>query len=663
LIGVISLLILLASTCLIIFIIKPKLLYEYFIWGYVVFVALVIETAYFLADLDLLNSITAWIIVNILVLLLVLIIIWRTPTLHERILQSLIIWRRFEIKNWWAAIRQLSFFRKLVLGLLFFSVALAGMVNLAVAIKVAPVNWDSQTYQLARVGYYLQNGNFENFGANYEAQEIHFKNSTALLAYIFQVTRNENLMQLNQFVAYWITILAVYGITRSTGAGRYFSLVSALLMGTITMFIWQATTTQNDLLLATFVAITIFSLLRFKENKKLKYLILAAIAAGILLGIKSSAYSIGFALKNRLNIFIRNMLVLVGALIICFILFALPAGYAENSKNYGHAIGPVYWRQIHSYVDRPLNYVLWHGTMNFFRFSSDLSTLDSLNVSFLEDLMVKLREEAGNKIYRYTGMDLEDTSETRNPFLFDREKEYGANEDFAYLGVAGVFLAFPSMLVSLFGWGREHPLILRILALAGLIFLVLQSYSGPYDPWRGRYFQVLAVFSVPLIGGTWAYYSFREAPTSTIRRLLQVAVKMYILVVLILSSLTVFNTIYDKTIGFDIFKFSRMEQLTLRRPWILPILESYEKRVPEDAVVISLVGSNFYEYPLFGEGLTRELIPHGLFMRNQKRALERASHLLFHKKTEAQPVDSEDENLILLGDEWGIVEFYLQELE
>ena len=54
------------------------------------------------------------------------------------------------------------------------------------------------------------------------------------------------------------------------------------------------------------------------------------------------------------------------------------------------------------------------------------------------------------------------------------------------------------MLLSIVGVIK--PTDARMLALAAVLFLFSQAYAGPYDPWRGRYFAIAAIFAVPIVG-------------------------------------------------------------------------------------------------------------------------------------------------------------------
>jgi hypothetical protein len=59
----------------------------------------------------------------------------------------------------------------------------------------------------------------------------------------------------------------------------------------------------------------------------------------------------------------------------------------------------------------------------------------------------------------------------------------------------------------------------------------------------------------------------------------------------------------------SVFAMDRVEQLTRNRAEYREPLAAYEAQVPRDAVVAIFLPEDSYEYPLFGRGLTRRIIP------------------------------------------------------
>src|ERR1051326_5256486 len=97
------------------------------------------------------------------------------------------------------------------------AVVIAGAITGLVA---APSNWDSLTYHLARVGYYLQQGSLADFGANYYCQEEHGRAASILLCALLSLCgRSDALFALPQLFAYGACLAAVYLMVRQIGHG------------------------------------------------------------------------------------------------------------------------------------------------------------------------------------------------------------------------------------------------------------------------------------------------------------------------------------------------------------------------------------------------------------------------------------------------------------
>lgn len=498
----------------------------------------------------------------------------------------------------------LSTAQKLFFAVFVGTIAIVGSMNLAVIIRSAPHNWDSMTYHLARVAYYLQNGNFQSFNANYIAQEVHNKNATTLLIFTYLTSgRNENLLQFVQFSGYWIAGIAIYGICLQINCRRRYAVLSAGIFLLLISNIMQSTTTQNDMVLTAFLGIAILSLLTFRNDGREKQLIIVAISLAIAIGVKTSAL---LALPGIFIIALyawwynhtyRSIWVLASAFLLALTVFALPAGYLDNLRNHGHPIGPKSWRQAHSFEPFSPAVVLEHGSKNVLRFGFEFLRFDGMRQHRYAHRINNI-VQSPRVMVEAIGIDLEDGKNTRLPFVYGRHNR--AHEDTSYWGIMGFALIWPIVFLSLAGAARNNAA--RVLAVAAILFLLAQAYSGPYDPWRGRYFIAGSFLAVPIVG---AFLSTRSSARW---------VSYYVMLICLLGCLSaVQGVLYRSNSNLvgpnSIFNMDRMQQLTRNRAEMYEPLTLFDQIVPADAVVAVFITSNSYEYPLFGEGLTRTLIP------------------------------------------------------
>jgi hypothetical protein len=534
--------------------------------------------------------------------------------------------------------------KRLIAPLVFTALVLA-LVNLDLAIHVAPLNWDSMTYHLARMAYYLQHGNLSYFDANYWAQVTHPKNSSLLMIFTYLVAhRNENLTQLVQFASYLVATLAIYGICRKLGRGRYVGLFAALVFALLIECLMESSTTQNDMQLTVLIGVATYALLAFRAERNRKYLLLTALGVGLALGMKSSTFLVGPSLAvlalyalvpqvwlsraremlarrggdaSQIEVPVRRVAadfgVLIAALVVAACALALPAGYVENVRVYGNPIGTAYVRELHAFEGEPIPYVLENGTRNLLRFGMEFLSFDGLPAGgFFTAAQTWIRQWP-HHLFDALHIDLQITQATRSPFVYD--KAPFSHEDMSYWGVFGFALILPIVGLSLLG-------VIRVpgnwpLAVATLLFIVAQSYSGPYDPWRGRYFIIMAIFAVPTIA-----CCVRQAFLPW---------RVYLTLIVLLGCLSAVTAVLGRSNDApeEVYTMNRLQQLTRNRRNYTEPIRLFERIVPPDATVAVAFGEDTFEYPLFGKHLTRKLIPINSFLNGMQAIPPEADYLIY----------------------------------
>jgi len=607
----------------------------------------VVATGYLLSWLHRLDSVAGWAMCGLCFTLPVfLFAISREST--RRTLFSLPHLPELNIGRWYG---MLSRFQKLLLWPMAIIVLLLGISNLALVLFCAPHNCDSMTYHLVRMAHYLQQGSLDNFEANYWAQVVHPKSSTILLLYSFLASGgNENLTQGIQFLSYWIVAVAVYGITRNTGQSRTAAIFAALCFALLIECLMQASTTQNDMILAALTATAVYFSYRCRGPNHRIGTLWVALSIGLAAGIKASFFLVlpvilmvvyanqprgsSHPMKTRLiHRFNLGLLILVFGFI-----FTLPSGYLENSRIYGHPMGPERIRKIHTFTGRPPAFVAVNGTKNLFRFGFDAASLET-PIPFYPQAtawQTNLLRQLGGCL-KTIGLDLETRPACR--VLFTYGKFPRAHEDRAYWGVLGFGLAVPVMLLTLGGAIRGSRL--RLLSAATVLFLLIQAYSGPYDPWRGRYFVMCAIFALPVLG----------VCVNCRSRFLQ----GYLLVVVFLACFSAVSAVTLRSNralitwrqgpikATSVFTMDRTGQLTSNRKWCHEQLIRFDRLVHRNARLAVALGERSYEYPLFGEGLTRTVIPINSFNKGLQRVPGDAQYLIF--SSQVIPVRPGDHHL------------------
>lgn len=539
---------------------------------------------------------------------------------------------------------------RLLVGAPLATVAVLGAVNLATALLVAPSTIDCLTYHLSRVGYYLQHGHLGYFEANYPNQALHAKGSAVLLAWAFLAAdRREAATLLVQYAAYWVTLAAVYGVGRGIGASRRAACLGASLFGLTTVTLLQASTPQNDLLLAAYVGCALYFLLAFGRGGGRCELLAAGLAIGMACGVKmtgfvalpSLALAAWFAFgTERREARGRSAAALAGSTMLGLALFTAPAGYVDNYLRFGNPFTPAASLAPDTFTGKPLGHVSREGSKNLLRYPLEFFSLDGVPPI---PPIVRLQHLVRLPARALGGLELEAAGEpTMPPFRAYRDPR--AREELAYWGVLGIALLWivPWMAV---GGMRVAGAGARVLALAAIVHVVAVAYSAEYDPWRGRFFIVMAVFAFPAIACALA------ARQSAAWRVFQLAVVglgcgSALATLVFREHATLVSARWGAQSTTSILFQDRAAQLTAHIPRYAEPVRRFDALVPRDATV-AIYGDYMFEYVFFGPRMTRRMLPLGDGRAPMRPVPPDADYLVFSNKTLA-PLASD----VHLGADW-----------
>ena len=506
-----------------------------------------------------------------------------------------------------------------ILLLLAITVGIVALVNLVFILSFEPSTQDALSTHLARMAYFLQQGSMAMYDANRWEQMAYPKVSMALFAYVYLLFgRLANATELVQYLAYFVSMIAVYGITRQLGNSRRGSLFSALVFGLLTICIVETTSTQTDLLMTACIGSTLYYLLAYRSWRQPKYLALAATAFVLAVAIKATfvltvpallvaGVCLLFPLYRAKTLPVRHLLIGVAALAGAVILIAFPAGYWDNMQTFGDPFGPTTLRStlLTSEQKTPAT-LLGTGGMNFLRYGVDNLQLDGTwPLPYAHAISWGLIA-VPRAVFTGLGLDLQSSFGTR-PYVAGYRFSYDhpwqmADDSVSTWGTLGLLLLWPVLLITLFQRraSRDH----RIFALAGLVYAITLSSIILYDPFHGRFLTTGALFVVPLL-----------APWLAARTRLA---RGYLVVALIIGCVTALTAalFHNQTFFFDghfggkekksTYSLSPEDQLTRMCP--SPMLRRFEYFVPDDAVV-AMHAMNASEFLFFGRYLSRTLRP------------------------------------------------------
>jgi hypothetical protein len=187
-------------------------------------------------------------------------------------------------------------------------------------------------------------------------------------------------------------------------------------------------------------------------------------------------------------------------------------------------------------------------------------------------------------------------------------------------------LVWITVLLSIVGLIKSADL--RLFALASVLFFLAQAYSGPYDPWRGRYFCICGIFAAPTVGALMQPRS-RLAPRLFLGLMVVLGCISALAAVAFRSdgALLAMNT--DVIHTTSIFTEDRITQLTRNAAYLEDPLRKFSRLVPESAAVAVAFPGDTYEYPWFGAHLTRTLLPINSFEKGLQPIPPTADYLLY----------------------------------
>ncbi len=609
---------------------RPSLI-EWLITSFLLFAGSIIITGFCLSPLHLTGTTWAWAIAVFIPPTILGFIFGKLSPQTKAFSPS-----KMALSRWHAAQRWYvsgGAYLQFLFGIMILSVAIIAITNLLLVLFTVPNEWDSMTGHLNRVVQYIQRGTMAHFGGSNWNMDTYPKSVCTIQIYSYLMTgRFENAFKLIHHLSYWITLVSVFGIAqRITRNSLNASFFCALAFALFLDFLMQAITTETDIVLAAYLSCLLYFLFTYRVTYENRYLYLAALSFGIVYGHKvtftlllPSVFAVmiytvflkGAKGKKKKNITYQlnwpAIFKLGIAIVICFCLWTLPTGYVKNIQVFGHPIGPPTSLK-HQSIERATSNggyrnLFEQGSRNVVRYAYDFVNLDGLrNIEIGQDInrgmripLVWLEDKLRMRLD-------EETEFSIIPFTFERRFEFANGNP--YWGIFGFALVFPLLFLVFFGIIRSPAH--WFLAAAVLLHFLALSYSAPYDPWKGRYFQSTGLFGVLFLTLLFTHkYSLEKSGYS-------IALKTYVGIVTVTACVSALLAVFLNVRCLPIsvlgkpsaFSLERIAMMTFARPDITKAYQTFDRLVPDSASVALGTINDDFEYPLYGKHLTRRLIP------------------------------------------------------
>ena len=485
--------------------------------------------------------------------------------------------------------------------------------ELFLALVAPPNNWDSMTYHLARAAAWYQHGSIGYLpGANTERLNIFPPNAEIATLYTLALAHGDRLAALPQYLAGLACLLACYALARRLGFSRSSSLFAALLLGSLSQVVLQATTTQNDLIVASFVAAAAV----FVLDGSRRGLALAGLAVGLAVGTKTTAlFALPLLALLALGTLRRRRVVeLLGFSVagtLCFGSFAyvenlihrhslLGAGSEQGAFRPDLTIAGVASR----FGDILARFLDLSGFRPILGSTAGLLALAVVLVAGPPALWLLERrfgrpprgdsEPAARLLLGLAPMAVIVLGVLEKAVGIDVGINLRANEDFAFFGALGAALVVPVALSTLISFARRRG-DFRRLALASAIplFALELAVAYEYNDWIGRFMIVPVALTVPLVA---AAYPARKLAAASV----------------VLAATGCFAAVglnELKPVGLHgttpVWSMSRVRIETLSRPRMRPIIDLVQARVPQRVRLGLVAGHDDWSYPFYGSSLER----------------------------------------------------------
>ena len=528
-----------------------------------------------------------------------------------------------------------------LLWILAIGVILIFLINAVIIINFHANTNDSLAVHLARIGYWLQFGSFRPWPTENLYQITYPFNAQVQMLWTILLSGTDQLVEFVQWFSAVFGIIAIVGIASAIGYTKKQGLFAGLIWATLPMILLQSTTAQNDLITASVILIGIYFLFLGIKSQNAQHLIISGLAFGISLGIKQTAFfiipGIGIAfiiffikykkaLMKSTLIFISSATVaflLLGSFVYINNLFAVPDAVVSSLDSENKQLQTPFGPSDYVAANMGLNTVeqikdsLLINTSRYFFQAADLT---GLPIPY-KNRLGNIRESVFRLVFTTLNIPVEsDRAIGKHNFTLSYIPMI--HEDEAWFGMLGFLLIFLSIteIAKSIKTKNIFPIALFFIALSAYLSIVF--FRNNWTPYQARY--MVTVFSclAPFYGSIY-YKSQKKASITKV---------VYIISISFLALLISMNVVLNNegkplrppSESFEeerlkhndlsarppsvIFTGDRLEHYRISSGYLVIIVDMVDKHVPKDATLGLAIGRN-WEYPFFGENITRKLVP------------------------------------------------------
>jgi hypothetical protein len=238
--------------------------------------------------------------------------------------------------------RGLNFYEKTLLWLILIGLLLL----LFQGIIYPPNNWDSLTYHMSRIMYWLSNESVEHFPTHIIRHLYQPPFAEFFILNLNLLNGNDYLSNSVQWLFLVFTVIATWSLLDFFPVNRFYKLLAAILIITIPAVELQSSTTKNDIVCGFFIITALYFSIRTYYEPSLRNFFFLGLAIGLGVLTKGTAYLFLAPILVLFGIFMlakliqtKNLKILLRGFLLIFIVLMLNIGhYSRNYKIDGNLL-------------------------------------------------------------------------------------------------------------------------------------------------------------------------------------------------------------------------------------------------------------------------------------------------------------------------------------
>ena len=168
------------------------------------------------------------------------------------------------------------------------------LTTLVTALISPPNNWDSMTYHMSRVEYWIQNKGVHFFVTNNPRQNAYAPFSEFFILHFQILSGSDIFANLVQWMSLIISLVTVSLICKEFELNQRIQLISAFFICSLPIVLLQASSTQNDIVASTFILLFYYYQIILVKRYSVTSVFFAGLALGLGILTKGTSYILLF---------------------------------------------------------------------------------------------------------------------------------------------------------------------------------------------------------------------------------------------------------------------------------------------------------------------------------------------------------------------------------